>query len=170
LVYAALFVGYRTYYAELGINPEDGGIGAAFILVRSIGFIALAVAAVALVALIVGVLETMANPDAKTDAADQQKVGAADREKTDADEQKVDAADRETAAADQQNIDASDPQPLEPADPHKTWGQRGLATIQRLWRRWPAVAALCLILAGLLFGYLYALQPENVHTAVDPVW
>jgi hypothetical protein len=62
LVYAALFVGYRTYYAKLGINPEDLGISTTFVLVRSIGFIALAMAAVALVASIVGVLETMALP------------------------------------------------------------------------------------------------------------
>jgi len=68
LVYAALFVGYRTYYAKLGINPEDLGISTTFVLVRSIGFIALAIAAVALVASIVGVLETMAlSPESKTE-------------------------------------------------------------------------------------------------------
>lgn len=59
LIYGALFIGYRMYFNELGISPEDVGIGSAFVLVRSIGFIALAVGAVALVAATVGVLEIM---------------------------------------------------------------------------------------------------------------
>jgi hypothetical protein len=59
VIYGVLFIGYRTYYNELGINPEDVGVGSTFVLVRSIGYIALAVAAVAVVAAIVGVLEKM---------------------------------------------------------------------------------------------------------------
>jgi hypothetical protein len=65
VIYGALFIGYRTYFNELGINPEDVGVGSTFVLVRSIGFIVLAVGAVAVVAMIIGVLETMQN---KTDS------------------------------------------------------------------------------------------------------
>src|SRR5271166_784413 len=43
IMYAALFLGYRTYYNNLGIRPEDVGVNNTFILVRSIGFVLLAV-------------------------------------------------------------------------------------------------------------------------------
>jgi hypothetical protein len=53
-IYGALFIGYRRYFAELGISPEDVGISSTFVLVRSIGFIVLGVGAVLLVGTIVG--------------------------------------------------------------------------------------------------------------------
>jgi hypothetical protein len=58
VIYGALFIGYRTYYNELRIRPEDVGISSTFVLVRSIGFIALAIGVVALVGSIVFVFET----------------------------------------------------------------------------------------------------------------
>lgn len=61
VIYGVLFIGYRTYFHELGITPEDIGVGSAFVLVRSIGFIALAIGAVALMASIVGVLSHMSS-------------------------------------------------------------------------------------------------------------
>ncbi|MDT5273574.1 MAG: hypothetical protein QOE48_745 [Mycobacterium sp.] len=60
VIYGVLFIGYRTYFHELGITPEDVGVGSTFVLVRSIGFIALAIGAVALVLSIVFVLDQMA--------------------------------------------------------------------------------------------------------------
>jgi hypothetical protein len=60
VIYGVLFIGYRTYFNKLGITPEDVGVGSTFVLVRSIGFIALAIGAVALVGSIVFVLDQMA--------------------------------------------------------------------------------------------------------------
>ena len=49
LVYGALFLGYRNYYSALGLSPEDVGVSNTYVLVRSVGFIALmALPAVAL--------------------------------------------------------------------------------------------------------------------------
>jgi hypothetical protein len=59
VIYGVLFIGYRTYYNELGITPEDVGVGSAFVLVRSIGFIALVIGAVLLWGLIVNVLDSI---------------------------------------------------------------------------------------------------------------
>ena len=59
VIYVVLFIGYRKYYNELGITPEDIGVGSAFVLVRSIGFIALVIGAVLLVGSIVNVLDSM---------------------------------------------------------------------------------------------------------------
>jgi predicted histidine transporter YuiF (NhaC family) len=67
VIYGVLFIGYRTYYHELGITPEDIGVGSAFVLVRSIGFIALVIGAVLLVGLTVNVLDSMSK-DRKKDA------------------------------------------------------------------------------------------------------
>jgi hypothetical protein len=41
LLYGILFLGYYTYYGRLGLRPEDLGVSYTFILVRSIGFIAI---------------------------------------------------------------------------------------------------------------------------------
>lgn len=43
ITYSCLFLGYRKYYIILGIRPEDVGVNHTFILVRSVGFIVLAV-------------------------------------------------------------------------------------------------------------------------------
>jgi hypothetical protein len=59
VIYGVLFIGYRTYFHELGITPEDVGVGSTFVLVRSIGFIALAIGAVALVLSVIFVLDQM---------------------------------------------------------------------------------------------------------------
>jgi hypothetical protein len=45
IIYAGLFLGYRKYYSQLGIRPEDVGVDNTYILARSIGFIVLAAAA-----------------------------------------------------------------------------------------------------------------------------
>jgi hypothetical protein len=50
-IYGALFLGYQSYYSDLGIHPEDVGVSHAFVLIRSIGFILLA-AGIALVILV----------------------------------------------------------------------------------------------------------------------
>lgn len=50
-IYGSLFLGYQSYYSDLGIHPEDVGVNHAFVLVRSIGFILLA-AGIALVILV----------------------------------------------------------------------------------------------------------------------
>ncbi|MGB8404417.1 MAG: hypothetical protein WCE30_10170 [Mycobacterium sp.] len=56
-IYAVLFVCYRRYYHELGITPEDIGVGSAYILLRSIGVIALVVGGCVLLGAIVNVLD-----------------------------------------------------------------------------------------------------------------
>lgn len=43
IIYSCLFLGYRKYYSLLGIRPEDVGVNHTFILVRSIGFVVVAV-------------------------------------------------------------------------------------------------------------------------------
>ena len=43
VIYAVLFIGYRSYYSVLGIHPEDVGISQSFILARSVGFIILTI-------------------------------------------------------------------------------------------------------------------------------
>jgi len=45
IVYGALFLAYRTYYAPLNLSPEDAGVTSSFVLVRSIGFVVLVIIA-----------------------------------------------------------------------------------------------------------------------------
>ena len=40
VLYGALFLAYQTYYSGLGVRPEDVGLSYAYILVRSLGFLA----------------------------------------------------------------------------------------------------------------------------------
>ncbi len=42
LLYGALFLGYHSYYSKLGLAPEDVGVNNTYILVRSPGFVVLA--------------------------------------------------------------------------------------------------------------------------------
>jgi hypothetical protein len=56
VVYIALFIGYRKYYGILSIRPEDVGANTTFILVRSIGFVFLALLVAGLVLLITALL------------------------------------------------------------------------------------------------------------------
>jgi hypothetical protein len=73
-IYGALFIGYRRYFAELHISPEDVGIGSAFVLVRSIGFIVLGVGAVLLVAAIVGDLYMLRTEGIKPKESNPEKM------------------------------------------------------------------------------------------------
>lgn len=49
-IYGVLFLGYRTYYDRLAVNPEDLGVNNSYILVRSLGFVVLFLIAAALFA------------------------------------------------------------------------------------------------------------------------
>lgn len=44
VLYAALFLGYREFYSHFSIQPEEVGVTYLFVLVRSVGFLALAAA------------------------------------------------------------------------------------------------------------------------------
>jgi hypothetical protein len=136
IIYAVLFIGYRTYYHELGITPEDVGVGSTFVLVRSVGFIALMIGALALVALIIGVLDNLQKTRKKED---------------------------EPKNADQPADGQPTPEPPPPQPPDRNLCKKLEDLCESVGKRlkyFPWFLAIA-FLAAVLFAYLLALKPQS---------